>query len=95
MRRILLKASNVLVDGNAFIQNKFFSAQITPEFFFQEAYFTSNLTFRNNLLTSYFGGIVVGFIYDGSGLPGTYQNHDNITIFNNLIQVALRHAGHC
>ena len=80
----------MLVDGNAFLQNKFFSAQITPEFFFQEAYFTSNLTFRNNLLTSYYGGLIVGFISDGTGLPGAYQNHVNITIANNVIQVAGR-----
>jgi hypothetical protein len=89
MRRILLKASNVLVEGNAFIEPKFFAAQITPEFYFQEAYYTSNLVFQNNLLTSYFGGLIVGFIDDGTGLPGVFQNHHNISILNNIIQACM------
>ena len=76
----------MLVAGNAFIEPKFFAAQITPEFYFQEAYYSSDLVFRDNLLTSYFGGIIVGFIDDGTGLPGVFQNHHNINILNNVIQ---------
>ena len=87
MRRILLKASNGIVEGNSFIEPKFLAAQITPEFYFTEADFSSNIIVRNNLLDSFFGGILVGFILDGTNLPGTFQNHINVTITGNLIRV--------
>lgn len=91
-RRILLKASNGVVAGNTFTEPKFTAAQITPEFYFQEADFSSNLTVQGNVFNSYYAGVVLGFISDGSGLPGAFQNHVNVTISNNLIMVRATRA---
>ena len=63
------------------------AAQITPEFFFQEADFSSNLLIQSNVFDSYFGGIELAFISDSNLLPGQFQNHANINITNNIIRV--------
>jgi hypothetical protein len=63
------------------------AAQITPEFFFQEADFSSNLLIQGNVFDSYFGGIELAFISDSNLLPGQFQNHANINITNNIIRV--------
>ena len=59
---------------------------------FQEADFSSNISITGNIFASFYSGIVLGFISDGTGLPGAYQNHVNVTIANNLILVRRPHA---
>ena len=68
-------------------------AQITPEFFFQEADYSSNLLINNNIFDSYFGGIELAFISDSNLLPGQFQNHANINITNNIIRVGTASDG--
>ncbi|BDA47298.1 hypothetical protein COCOBI_10-1440 [Coccomyxa sp. Obi] len=88
-RGTLLKANNGLITGNQFIQPKFIAAQITPEFFFEEADFSSNLVIDGNIFDSYFGGIEIAFIDDHNNFnPGKFQNHVNINITNNIIRNA-------
>ena len=57
----------------------------------QEADFSSNISVTGNTFASFYSGIVLGFISDGTGLPGAYQNHVNVTIANNLILVRCLH----
>ncbi|CAL8472258.1 g11800 [Coccomyxa elongata] len=88
-RGTLLKANNGVITGNQFIQPKFIAAQITPEFFFVEADFSSNLLIDGNIFDSYFGGIEIAFINDHDNFnPGKFQNHANINITNNIIRNA-------
>lgn len=63
------------------------AAQINPEFFFQEADFSSNLLIQGNIFDSFFGGIQLAFINDNPLLPGRFQNHANINITGNIIRV--------
>ena len=86
-RRVLLKASNGAVAGNTVTEPKFGAAQITPEFYYGEADYSSNISVTGNTFASLFSGVTLGFIFDNTGLPGAYQNHANVTIANNLIAV--------
>ena len=61
--------------------------QITPEVYWQEADFASNIVVTNNIFDSYYSGIVVGIFLDGSYAPGHFQNHYNVTISGNIIRV--------
>ena len=63
--------------------------QITPEVYWQEADFASNIMVTNNIFDSYYGGIIVGIFLDGSYAPGHFQNHYNVTISGNIIRVNL------
>jgi hypothetical protein len=60
--------------------------QITPELYWQEGDYSSNILVDGNLFDSYYGGITMGFI-DDSYMPGVFQNHYNVTISNNIIRV--------
>ena len=64
--------------------------QITPEVYWQEADFSSNIIVSNNIFDSYYSGIVLGIFLDGSYDPGHFQNHINVTISGNIIRVSLR-----
>lgn len=63
--------------------------QITPEVYWQEADFASNIIVSNNIFDSYYSGIVLGIFLDGSYNPGHFQNHINVTISGNIIRVSL------
>ena len=62
--------------------------QITPEVYWQEADFASNIIITNNIFDSYYSGIVLGIFLDGSYSPGHFQNHYNVTISGNIIRVS-------
>ena len=64
------------------------SFQITPETYWQESDFSSNIIVSNNLFDSYYGGITLGQLMSGTFLPGQFQNHMNVTITGNIIRVS-------
>ena len=64
------------------------SFQITPETYWQESDFSSNIIVSNNLFDSYYGGITLGQLMSGTFLPGQFQNHINVTITGNIIRVS-------
>ena len=68
--------------------------QITPETYWQESDFSSNIIVTNNIFDSYYGGITLGIFLDGNYDPGQFQNHYNVTISGNIIRVSTRTHGH-
>ena len=63
--------------------------QITPEIYWLESDFVKNVIVTNNIFDSYYGGITLGIILDGTFQPGQFQNHYNVTISGNIIRVRL------
>ena len=68
--------------------------QITPEIYWQEADFSSNIIVNNNIFDSYYGGITLGGFLDGSYAPGQFPNHYNVTISGNIIRVSFLPRSH-
>ena len=63
--------------------------QITPEIYWLESDFVKNVIVTNNIFDSFYGGITLGIILDGTFQPGQFQNHYNVTISGNIIRVRL------
>ena len=61
--------------------------QITPEIYWLESDFVRNVMVTNNIFDSYYGGITLGIILDGTFQAGQFQNHYNVTISGNVIRV--------
>ena len=61
--------------------------QITPEIYWLESDFVKNVIVTNNIFDSYYGGITLGIISDGTFQAGQFQNHYNVNISGNIIRV--------